>query len=111
MRANRDAAAAQPHVGGVFDQHRGYPADRSDSGFREDRKITRGAGCANRRLSAGTLPPKLRPIVEAFADFSLKTAVRRIVKGLMAQGFGEVFLPRERVGRVVIVVVAVAVAF
>src|SRR5215216_7512261 len=39
MRAHFPAAAAQPHVGGVFDQHRRHAPDRSDPGFREDREI------------------------------------------------------------------------
>ena len=33
------AAAAQPYVGGLFDQHLRYPADRPDSRFRQDREI------------------------------------------------------------------------
>jgi acetyl esterase/lipase len=46
MRSHLHAAAAQPHVGSVCDQHRGYAFDRRDSGIREDGEI---AGVTTRR--------------------------------------------------------------
>ena len=39
VRPHVPAAAAQPHVGSVFDQHRGCAADRSDFGFRQDGQV------------------------------------------------------------------------
>ena len=39
MRARLHAAAAQPHLGSLCDQHRGYAADGRDSGVREEREI------------------------------------------------------------------------
>ena len=50
LRARVDAAAAQPHVGSLCDQHGGYAADRRDSGVREDGEIV-SAICTARRFS------------------------------------------------------------
>ena len=49
-RVHLHAAAAQPHVGSVCDQHGGYAPDRRDSGVREDGEIA-GAICTARRFS------------------------------------------------------------
>ena len=42
VRAHLHAAAAQPHVGGLRDQHRGYAADRRNSGICEDGEVVEG---------------------------------------------------------------------
>ena len=50
MRARAPAAAAQPHVGSVFDQHCRYAADRRNPGFRESGQI---AGSSRTRVKTG----------------------------------------------------------
>ena len=51
MRACVHAAAAQPHLGSLCDQHRGYAPDGRDSGVREDGEVT-APSCTARRFSA-----------------------------------------------------------
>src|SRR5262249_17403743 len=60
--------------------------------------------------AAAALPAQLRPIVQPLADLALEAALGRVVERLAAERVGEIVLARERVGHVVIVVVAGAVA-
>src|SRR5215475_6626502 len=70
---------------------------------------TSKADSSVRRSAA--LPAQLGPIVEALSDLALKAALRRIVKLLPSERFGEIVLARKRFRRVVVVLVAGAVAF
>src|SRR6185437_16459063 len=67
----------------------------------------------SRHASAAALLPQPRPVFEPLFDLALEAARGGIVEGAAANRLGPVVLARERVGRVVVVLIvrAVALAF
>src|SRR5262245_36844342 len=57
-----------------------------------------------------SLPSQLRPIFQPLFDLALEAALGWVVELLPPQLFGEIVLPGKRLGRVVVVVVAFAIA-
>src|SRR5262245_6280387 len=68
-----------------------------------------------RRLARPSWPAplfaQLGPIVQALPDLALEATLGRVVECLAAERLGEIVLAREGIGRVVVVIVAFAVAF
>src|ERR1700733_3760766 len=57
------------------------------------------------------LLPQLLPIVEAFPDLALKTAIDRLIEPLAAERLRPIILPGKSLGRVVVISVIRAIAF
>src|SRR5580704_10299082 len=64
-----------------------------------------------RRPLPAPLAAELRPILQALPDLAFEAALRRVVEALPSQRLGEIVLAGKRLRRVVIVFVALAVAF
>src|SRR5262249_13317176 len=58
-----------------------------------------------------SLAAQLRPVLQAFPDLALEAALRRVIESLPSEGVGEIVLAGKRSRRVVVVCVALAVAF
>src|SRR5437868_3234087 len=74
------------------------------------RPILRFFAPSRSALSRPPLLPQLRPIIQPLPDLAFETAFDGIIEFWPAQAFRKIILARERFRRVVIVMIAFAVA-